>query len=78
MVLPAGLIHLTKCVLQVKLRNIRRCVLLNYDVSTKMIDFRHYAIKAVPVGLSKGVKKLVQSKVPNLGRFEDVSDFITK
>lgn len=67
-------INITK----VKLRNIRRCVLLNYDVSTKMIDFRHYAIKAVPVGLSKGVKKLVQSKVPNLGRFEDVSDFITK
>jgi ribosome biogenesis protein SSF1/2 len=77
-VLPVGLIHLTKCVLQVKLRNIRRRVLLNYDVSTKMIDFRHYAIKAVPVGLSKGVKKLVQSKVPNLGQFEDVSDFITK
>jgi ribosome biogenesis protein SSF1/2 len=47
-------------------------------VSTKVIDFWHYAIKAVPVGLSKGVKKLVQSKVPNLGRFEDVSDFITK
>jgi ribosome biogenesis protein SSF1/2 len=77
-VLPVGLVHVTKCVLQVKLRNIRRRVLLNYDVSTKMIDFWHYAIKAVPVGLSKGVKKLVQSKVPNLGRFEDVSDFITK
>jgi len=78
MVLPVGLISVMICVLQVKLRNIRRCVLLNYDVSSKMIDFRHYAIKAVPVGLSKGVKKLVQSKVPNLGRFEDVSDFITK
>jgi ribosome biogenesis protein SSF1/2 len=65
-------------VLQVKLSNIRRCVLLNYNVSSKLIDFRHYAIKAVPVGLSKGVKKLVQSKIPNLGRFEDISDFITK
>ncbi|GFG29694.1 hypothetical protein Cfor_03744 [Coptotermes formosanus] len=67
-------INITK----VKLSNIRRCVLLNYDVNTKMIDFRHYAVKAVPVGLSKGIKKLVQSKVPNLGRFEDISDFITK
>jgi ribosome biogenesis protein SSF1/2 len=65
-------------VLQVKLSNIRRCVLLNYNASSGLIDFRHYAIKAVPVGLSKGVKKLVQSKVPNLGRFEDISDFITK
>jgi ribosome biogenesis protein SSF1/2 len=65
-------------VLQVKLSNIRRCVLLNYNVSSKLIDFRHYAIKAVPMGLSKGVKKLVQSKVPNLGQFEDISGFITK
>ena len=76
--LPVGFVHVTKCVLQVKLRNICHFVLLNYDVSMKMIDFRHYAIKAVPVGLSKGVKKLVQSEVPNLGRYEDVSDFITK
>lgn len=64
--------------LQVKLSNIRRCVLLNYNASSKQIDFRHYAIKAVPVGLSKAVKKLVQSKIPNLGQFEDISDFITK
>jgi ribosome biogenesis protein SSF1/2 len=77
-VLPVGLVHLMKCVLQMKMRNIRRRVLLNYDVSTKMIDFRHYAIKAVPVWLSEGVEKLLQSKVPNLGQFEDVSDFITK
>lgn len=43
-----------------------------------MIDFRHYAIKVVPVGLSKSVKKLVQAKVPNLSRCQDFSDFMTK
>ncbi|KAJ4433593.1 hypothetical protein ANN_15903, partial [Periplaneta americana] len=65
-------------VTKAKLSSIRRCTLLSYNTTSKLIDFRHYAIKAVPVGLSKGVKKLVQSKVPNLGRFEDVSEFISK
>lgn len=32
----------------------------------------------VPVGLSKGVKKLVQAKVPNLARCQDFSEFLTK
>ncbi|XP_058805407.1 protein Peter pan [Phymastichus coffea] len=62
----------------VNLSNLRRCVCINYDLETKLIDFRHYAIKVVPVGLSKGVKKLVQAKIPNLARCEDFSDFMTK
>ncbi|XP_049780747.1 protein Peter pan [Schistocerca cancellata] len=66
-------INLTK----VNLNNIRRCVMLNYNSTSKLIDFRHYAIKVVPVGLSRSVKKLVQSKVPNLARYSDVSEFLT-
>ena len=48
------------------------------------LDFEIYSIslysniKAVPVGMSKGVKKLVKSKVPNLSRFDDVSDFLLR
>lgn len=60
------------------LSNIRRCVCLNYNPTTKLIDFRHYVIKVVPVGLSKSVKKLVQAKIPNLSRCEDFSDFMAK
>lgn len=56
----------------------RRCLCLNYDPETKHIDLRHYAIKVVPVGLSKNVKKLVQAKVPNLSRCQDFSEFMTK
>ncbi|XP_059475797.1 protein Peter pan [Neocloeon triangulifer] len=67
-------INLTK----VKLSNVRRCVLLNYDPETKLIDFRHYAIRAVPVGLNRGVKKLVQSKVPDLSKFNDISEYIDR
>ena len=63
---------------QVNLSTIRRCVCLNYNAETKAIDFRHYAIKAVPVGLSRGVKKIVQAKVPNLSRCHDFSEFLTK
>merc|ERR1712228_226416 len=44
----------------------------------KTIDFRHYTIKVVPVGLSRGVKKIVTSKVPNLGRCSDVAEYLEK
>lgn len=64
--------------MQVKLSEIRRCVMLNYDPETQLVDFRHYAIKAVPVGLSRSVKKIVQSKIPNLSKYEDISEFLTK
>ncbi|CAG9769696.1 unnamed protein product [Ceutorhynchus assimilis] len=60
------------------LNTIKRCVLMNYDPATKLIDFRHYNIKVAPVGISKGVKKVVQGKVPNLAKCTDISEFFTK
>ncbi len=47
----------------VKVNSIRRCVLLNYDSETDLVNFRHYTIKVVPVGVNKGIKKIVQGKV---------------
>ncbi|KAF8782965.1 Suppressor of SWI4 1 like protein [Argiope bruennichi] len=41
------------------LNTIRRCLLLNYN-EDKTIDLRQYAIKVVPTGMSKAVKKLIQ------------------
>lgn len=32
----------------------------------------------VPTGLSRGVKKIVQAKVPNLSKCQDFADFLTK
>ncbi|XP_071948070.1 suppressor of SWI4 1 homolog [Antedon mediterranea] len=61
----------------VKLNRIRRCVLLNYDPETNMIDLRHYSIKVVPAGMSRSVKKLLKTKVPNLSRYTDVSEYFT-
>ncbi|KAI4457393.1 peter pan-related [Holotrichia oblita] len=62
----------------VDLNTVRRCVLLNYNPVNKLIDFRHYNIKVAPVGISKGVKKVVQGKIPDLSRCNDISDLLTK
>lgn len=62
----------------VDLNTIRRCVLLNYNPSTKLIEFRHYNIKVAPTGISKGVKKITQGRVPNLARCTDISEFFSK
>ncbi|RZC34190.1 Peter pan, partial [Asbolus verrucosus] len=62
----------------IDLNTVRRCVLVNYNPTSKLIDFRHYTIKVIPVGVSKGVKKVVQGKVPNLARCSDISEFFTK
>ncbi|EDO34519.1 predicted protein, partial [Nematostella vectensis] len=61
---------------KVHLGDIQRCVLLNYDSDTKTIELRHYNIQAVPIGMSRGVKKLIQTKIPNMARLEDISDYV--
>ncbi|XP_033729367.1 suppressor of SWI4 1 homolog [Pecten maximus] len=61
---------------RVDLNTIRRCVILSYDPETKLIEFRHYNIKVVPVGMTKGVKKLIKSTVPDMSKFEDISEYI--
>ena len=63
---------------KVKVNSIRRCVLMNYNKDTKLIDFRHYTIKMMPVGINKGTKKIVTGKVPNLGKCADIGEFIDK
>lgn len=64
---------------QVKLSSCQRIVLLNYNKDTKLIDFRHYSIRLQPVGVSRRVRKFVQShQVPDLRSLQDVSDFLTK
>ncbi|KAM7361833.1 brix domain-containing protein peter pan [Cochliomyia hominivorax] len=61
---------------EVNIATIRRCVLFSYNPQTSLVEMRHYSIQVVPVGLTKGVKKLVLGKIPNLSKCEDISDFI--
>ncbi|XP_053667768.1 protein Peter pan [Anopheles marshallii] len=63
---------------KIKLSTLKRCVLLSYNPVSKLIDLRHYSITVVPVNLNRGVKKLVTRNIPNLGRFEDIADFVEK
>jgi ribosome biogenesis protein SSF1/2 len=60
------------------LSNVRRVVLYNWNTETQLIEFRQYAITVKQTGLSKSIKTIIQSKVPNLGKFQDVSDYVLR
>lgn len=45
-------------------------------VVKQRIEIRQYAIKATPVGVDKKVRRLVQSKIPNLNKVQDIADYI--
>jgi ribosome biogenesis protein SSF1/2 len=60
----------------VKLGDCRRVVLFHYNKEEGQVQMRHYAIRANPVGISRNVKKLVQSKLPNLSELSDISQFL--
>lgn len=60
----------------VDLSTIKRCVLISMDPVNGLIEFRHYNIKIAPSGISRAAKKLLQGKVPDLSRFNDISDFM--
>lgn len=36
------------------------------------------SMKVVPVGMSRGVKKLMQERFPNMNKFEDISELLMK
>ena len=43
------------------------------------LEMRHYAIKAAPTGVSRGVKKLLRgAKLPSLGRYADVAEYMQR
>ncbi|KAF7240239.1 hypothetical protein EYD10_13252 [Varanus komodoensis] len=63
---------------RVNLNAIKRCVLINYNADAQVLEFRHYSLKVVPVGMSKGLKKLLQEKFPNMSRLEDISELLAR
>jgi hypothetical protein len=60
----------------VQLSDCRRVVLFHFNKEDGTVQMRHYAIRANPVGISRNIKKIVQSKLPNLGELEDISQFV--
>lgn len=61
---------------QIKLSECRRVVLFTLDSESGEVDMRHYVINASPVGLTRSVKKIVKAKIPDLHRFNDISEFV--
>ena len=41
------------------------------------VEVRHYAIKATPVGVNRKVRRIIQAKIPNLSKLDDVADYIS-
>jgi ribosome biogenesis protein SSF1/2 len=41
------------------------------------VEVRHYAIKAAPVGVNRKVRRLIQTKIPNLHNVQDIADYIS-
>lgn len=63
---------------QMQLADARRVVLLNYNSETKHIDFRHYNVSVKPVGISKSIKRVITTAVPDLKGFDDISDYVLR
>ncbi|NXA00895.1 SSF1 protein, partial [Nesospiza acunhae] len=61
---------------RVNLNSIRRCLLISYDADSQLLELRHYSVQVVPVGLSRGLRKILREKFPNLGRMDDVSQLL--
>eukprot|EP00804_Cyclotella_cryptica_P020111 CCRYP_020130-RA/>CCRYP_020130-RA protein AED:0.00 eAED:0.00 QI:284/-1/1/1/-1/1/1/200/451 len=47
------------------------------DLEDEEVEVRHYAIRAKPVGVDRKVRRLIEAKIPNLSKLEDISDYIT-
>jgi ribosome biogenesis protein SSF1/2 len=47
------------------------------DLEDEEVEMRHYAIRAKPVGVDRKVRRLIEAKIPNLSKLDDISDYIT-
>ncbi|KAI8059445.1 Brix domain-containing protein [Gongronella butleri] len=61
-----------------QLSQARRVLLYNYNEDAETIDVRHYGIGVKATGVSKSIKRVVSTQIPDLGKFEDISDYVLK
>ena len=60
----------------VQLTECRRVVLFHFKKEDGTVEMRHYAIKAKPTGISRTIKRVLESKIPSIGNLTDVSEYI--
>jgi ribosome biogenesis protein SSF1/2 len=63
---------------KVKLADIRRVALFNYDKETGLVELRHYLINVKVTGVSKVVKRIIRSEIPNLNDVADIGEYVLK
>lgn len=70
----------------VTLKDCRRVVLFNLVEETtnkegetiQLVEVRHYAVKATPVGVNRKVRRIIQAKrLPNLHKCQDIAEYLT-
>jgi ribosome biogenesis protein SSF1/2 len=64
----------------VQLKECRRVILFHLiegEDGEQRVDVRHFAIKATPVGINRKVRRLIQTKLPNLSKVQDIADYIS-
>jgi len=64
-----------------KLQNVRRVVIFDWNDETEEIEIRQYVINVTPASCSKKVKKILDAgasstrQLPGIGKLEDISEF---
>lgn len=63
---------------QLHLNDCRRVVMIHYESETDTVELRHYYIHVKPVGISKSVKRIIQTNLPNMHQLADISEYVLK
>jgi ribosome biogenesis protein SSF1/2 len=59
-------------------KNVKRCVLIDYNKKLDIIEFRHFYVKQNFTGINNKLKKIVNNnKIPNLGNCNDLAEYFT-
>ena len=61
-----------------RLSDAKRVVLFNLNPETTLVEIRHYRITVKTLGISKSVKSIIQTKIPDLSGYQDISEYIMK
>ena len=61
-----------------KLSDAKRVVLFNLNPETNLVEMRHFRITVKTLGISKSFKSIIQTKVPDLRGYNDISEYIMK
>lgn len=51
---------------------------VNVELTHAILLSTYSSLKVVPVGMSRGVKKLMQERFPNMSKFDDISELLMK